>query len=103
MKKWTYVLPVCAIVLLVIAPLILNPGAPFGGADGMAEDIIIKINPDYEPWRAPIWEPPSGEIESMLFTLQAAAGSLIMGFFLGKLSVRHKSNGEKVNANAEKA
>ena len=102
MKKWAYILPLCAVALLVIVPLILNPGAPFGGADGMAEDVITKINPDYEPWRAPVWEPPSGEIESMLFTLQAAIGSLVMGFFLGKLSARHKINVEKVNVNTEK-
>jgi ABC-type cobalt transport system substrate-binding protein len=33
----------------------------------------------------------------MLFSLQAAVGSLVMGFFLGKLSVRHKSNRDKAN------
>ncbi|HAP31597.1 MAG TPA: energy-coupling factor ABC transporter substrate-binding protein [Firmicutes bacterium] len=98
MKKWAYLLLLCIVVLLVITPLILNPGAEFGGADGMAEEIILTINPAYEPWREPIWEPPSGEIESMLFTLQAVVGSLVIGFFLGKLSARHKSSGEKVKA-----
>lgn len=97
MKKWAYVLPLCAVVLLVIAPLLLNPGAQFEGADCIAEDIVLTINPGYEPWREPVWEPPSGEIESMLFAVQAAVGSLVMGFFLGKLSVRHKSNRDKAN------
>ena len=97
MKKWAYVLPLCAVVLLVIAPLLLNPGAQFEGADCIAEDIVLTINPGYEPWREPVWEPPSGEIESMLFAVQAAAGSLFIGFFLGKLSSRHKSSGDKAN------
>lgn len=55
----------------------------WGGADGEAGDQIIVINPDYEPWFESIWEPPSGEIESMLFSLQAAIGALIIGLFFG--------------------
>lgn len=55
----------------------------WGGADGEAGDMIIVINPDYEPWFESIWEPPSGEIESMLFSLQAAIGALIIGLFFG--------------------
>ena len=37
----------------------------------------------YEPWYSSIYEPQSGEIESLLFALQAAVGSLIIGYFLG--------------------
>lgn len=55
----------------------------WAGADEEAEELITKINPDYEPWFSPVWEPPSGEIESMLFSLQAAIGALIIGYFLG--------------------
>lgn len=55
----------------------------WGGADGEAGDQIIVINPGYEPWFESIWEPPSGEIESMLFSLQAAIGALIIGLFFG--------------------
>ncbi len=90
MKLWVYVLLLSVVVLLVIAPLLLRPDAPFEGADEMAEDIIMEINPDYEPWLEPVWEPPSNEIESMLFALQAAAGSMFIGFYLGRLSVQSK-------------
>lgn len=55
----------------------------WGGADGEAGDMITVIKPDYEPWFESIWEPPSGEIESMLFSLQAAIGALIIGLFFG--------------------
>ncbi|MDO5846518.1 MAG: cobalt transport protein CbiN [Methanocorpusculum sp.] len=37
----------------------------------------------YEPWFTPIWEPTSGEIESMFFCLQAALGSAVVFFLLG--------------------
>ena len=55
----------------------------FSGADGQAEDLIMEIDPDYEPIFDPIWEPPSGEIESLLFCLQGAIGALIIGWFFG--------------------
>ncbi|MGL5315485.1 MAG: energy-coupling factor ABC transporter substrate-binding protein [Peptostreptococcaceae bacterium] len=77
------------IILLVLAgaliclPLIINPGAEYGGADGEAEGLITEINPDYEPWFSSIYEPPSGEIESLLFSTQAALGAGIIGYFLG--------------------
>lgn len=95
MKTSTYLLLLLIVVLLVAAPLLLTPEASFDGADGMAEDIIMEINPEFEPWREPFWEPPSGEIESMLFTLQAAAGSLFIGFYLGRLTARRRDSGDK--------
>ena len=56
----------------------------WGGADGQAEDVISDITDGtYIPWFQSIYQPPSGEIESLLFALQAAVGSLIIGYFLG--------------------
>jgi cobalt/nickel transport protein len=55
----------------------------WAGTDEQAEEIISQINPNYEPWFSPIWEPPSGEIESLLFSLQAAIGASLIGYFLG--------------------
>ncbi len=95
MKTSTYLLLFLAVVLLAAMPLLLTPDAPFEGADGMAEEIILEINPEFEPWREPFWEPPSGEIESMLFALQAAAGSLFIGYYLGRLSARRGERGNK--------
>lgn len=71
------------VVLLAVVPLVIKSGAEFGGADGEAETAITEINPDYKPWFSSIWEPPSGEIESLLFALQAALGSGFIGFYLG--------------------
>lgn len=58
--------------------------AEYGGADGEAENVINDITGGtYEPIAKPIWEPPSGEIESLLFGLQAAIGAGIIGYFFG--------------------
>ena len=75
-----------AVVALAILPLIIHHGgdAEFAGADGEAEAAITEIRPDYEPWAAPLWEPPSGEIESLLFALQAALGAGLVGFYFGR-------------------
>ncbi|WP_418790665.1 energy-coupling factor ABC transporter substrate-binding protein [Phosphitispora sp. TUW77] len=71
------------VVLLAVVPLFMNQGAEFGGADGQAEELITQINPDYQPWFSSIWEPPSGEIESLLFALQAALGTGFIGYYIG--------------------
>lgn len=68
---------------LIIIPLLLNPKAEYGGADGQAEDLITQINAEYEPWFKSLYEPPSGEIESLLFSTQAALGAGIIGYYLG--------------------
>ncbi len=68
-------------VVLFAFPLILLPHAEFSGADSNAEQAISDSG--YQPWFNPIWEPPSGEIESLLFSVQAAIGAVIIGYFVG--------------------
>lgn len=73
-----------AIFLVQNIQIQANPGMAeeaWGGADGAAAEIIEASG--YEPWFNPIWEPPSGEIESLLFSLQAAIGAVIIGYFFG--------------------
>ena len=60
----------------------LKAGSDFEGADGLAEEAILEIADDYEPWAEPWFEPPSGEIESLLFGLQAAIGAGFIGYFI---------------------
>ena len=56
----------------------------WGGADDKPEGVINDLTDGtYTPWFNNIWEPPSGEIESLLFALQAALGAIIIGYFLG--------------------
>ena len=74
-----------AAALLAIVPLFMGFQGEeiFTGSDDQAEATIQKIRPDYEPWFHPLWEPPSGEIESLLFALQAALGAGFLGYYLG--------------------
>ena len=96
MKVWQKnLILVVLVVILAAVPLWLCRGAEFGGADGMAEELITETNPDYEPWFQPILEPASGEIESLLFALQSAIGAGIVGFVLGRLTSGRKSEERK--------
>ncbi|MEV1076774.1 energy-coupling factor ABC transporter substrate-binding protein [Streptomyces sp. NPDC050211] len=76
-----------AVVALAVLPLALGLGddkeEPFTGADGEAETAITEIEPDYEPWFSPLYEPPSAEIESGLFALQAAIGAGALAYYFG--------------------
>jgi len=78
---------VLAIIALFAALFIYQSSTgvhEWAGADDQSEKVISELTGGtYEPWSRPVWEPPSGEIESLLFALQAAIGSLIIGYFLG--------------------
>ncbi|MEE1754757.1 energy-coupling factor ABC transporter substrate-binding protein [Streptomyces sp. SP18CS02] len=75
------------VVALAVLPLALGLGdhkeEPFTGADAQAETAITENKPDYEPWFTPLYEPPSGEIESALFSLQAALGAGVLAYYFG--------------------
>ncbi len=86
MKK-NLILSIIVIVLAVL-PLITLKNAEFAGADGLAETAITEINPDYEPWFSSLYEPASGEIESLLFAVQAALGAGVAGFILGRITAK---------------
>ncbi|WP_405851656.1 energy-coupling factor ABC transporter substrate-binding protein [Streptomyces sp. NBC_00090] len=81
-----------ALLLLVVAALAVLPLAlglgdhkeePFTGSDAEAETAITELQPEYEPWFSPLYEPPSGEIESALFALQAALGAGVLAYYFG--------------------
>ena len=62
----------------------------------MAGELIEESDPDYEPWFQPIFEPASGEVESLLFALQAAIGSGIVCFVLGRVTAKKPEDQKKV-------
>ncbi len=100
MKLWKKnLLLILAVLVIATVPLILLPHAEFGGADGEAEEAIAEIDPDYEPWAESLFEPASGEIESLLFALQAAIGAGIVGFVLGRIT--SKKGGKNVQKQHE--
>jgi len=101
-----------AIVVLTVAPFWIASGPPaepgleapamFGGADERAQQAIGVVAPEYTPWFAPVFEPASGEIASLLFALQAAIGAGVIGFWLGAAVTRERAHknaaGDSTNA-----
>ncbi|MEV0985823.1 energy-coupling factor ABC transporter substrate-binding protein [Streptomyces sp. NPDC049949] len=75
------------VAALAVLPIALGMGEgkeePFTGADAQAETAITELKPDYEPWFSPLYEPPSGEVESALFALQAALGAGVLAYYFG--------------------
>jgi cobalt/nickel transport protein len=68
----------------------------WSGADSQAEDVISQLTGGtYVPWFQSIYQPPSGEIESLLFALQAALGRFIIGYFLGYYRALAKIKADK--------
>lgn len=92
-----YIVILVLVAVITILPLAMYNGMGedegyFSGADGAASTAIEKTG--YTPWYNAIWEPPSGEIESLFFAIQAAIGAIIigyiMGYFHGQASERKK-------------
>ncbi|WP_340701544.1 energy-coupling factor ABC transporter substrate-binding protein [Brevibacillus borstelensis] len=94
MKRWTNWLLILAVAVLAVVPLLVVKDSEFGGADGAAEEAIMEVAPDYEPWFQPLLEPPGGETESLLFALQAALGAGVIGYAIGLYRGRLKNKQE---------
>jgi cobalt/nickel transport protein len=90
-KAWNLLLA-AAVLALVAVPLVLSGGGEagksFNGTDDQAEETIKEIRPDYLPWIEPLWKPPSADIETMLFAVQAAGGAFVLGYVIGYLHRR---------------
>jgi len=73
----------CAMFLYTSATM---SGAEFAGSDNVGSELIAELSgiplENFQPL-IPQWEPPSGEIESCLFALQAAFGGILIGGVFG--------------------
>ncbi len=94
-------IPRSAWLLLLLAVLVVVPllkGGEFGGSDGEASVAIEQANPGFTPWLDPLWEPPSGEIESLLFALQAALGALVIGYVVGRRHGQSRARADRTGS-----
>jgi cobalt/nickel transport protein len=80
---------------IIVAPLVL-PGieGAFTGTDDVASQAIEVARPGYTRWSLPLWTPPSKEIESLIFALQAAAGAGVFGYVLGRRHGSRRRDGD---------
>jgi cobalt/nickel transport protein len=73
----------CALFLYTSATM---RGAEFAGSDNAGSGLIAELSgtplENFQPI-IPQWEPPSTEIESCLFALQAAVGGILVGGVFG--------------------
>ncbi|UOO37910.1 energy-coupling factor ABC transporter substrate-binding protein [Oscillospiraceae bacterium CM] len=91
MKLWQKnIFLIILVVIIAAIPLVFIRGE-YGGSDDQAQSVIAEIDKDYKPWAHALFEPPSGEIASLLFALQASIGAGIIGFGFGRLSAKYKA------------
>lgn len=71
---------------IFLATTMIMPSAEFAGSDTVGSGQISEITgtpeENFQPL-IPQWAPPSGEIESALFALQAAVGGIVLGYVFG--------------------
>jgi len=75
-----------AVVVIVFAALFLyeqnvQSHAKWEGSDDQGSAAIEATG--YTPWIQPLWTPPSDEVESLLFSIQAGIGAFVIGYFFG--------------------
>jgi cobalt/nickel transport protein len=101
MRRYENFWLLAGVILLLVLPLVLvqkpapEPGQGeveiFTGADGQAKEMVAALEPNYKPWFEPVLQPPSGEVESFLFALQAALGAGFIGYYLGSAASAAKN------------
>jgi cobalt/nickel transport protein len=92
LSNWLLVI---AVITLAVVPLIFVRGAQFAGSDDQAEKAISEVQPGYQRWFKPLFEPPSSEIESLLFASQAALGAGVIGYVIGLYKGRSQQQRNK--------
>jgi cobalt/nickel transport protein len=78
------------LVALIAVPLYLVQGAEWGATDGLNTEAIQELQPDYEPWFAPLFSAADAGIEHYMFGLQALLGSLVLSGIVGWLIGRYR-------------
>lgn len=91
MKKKNLIIIIIALFIVGTSLVIGMRRGDLEGADSKAEQSIEEINAEYKPWASNLWEPPSGEVESLLFSLQAAIGGGFIGYYIGKKNVSNNN------------
>ncbi|AYM02465.1 energy-coupling factor ABC transporter substrate-binding protein [Levilactobacillus yiduensis] len=87
------------VIVLVITPFFVANKGEYSGSDDQGTAQILKNDPSYKVWAHPLWTPPSGEIESLLFTLQGSLGTGIIAYVIGNAHGRKKALAQQAKAN----
>lgn len=79
MERKHYIVLLAIVVILFAIPFVI--GGEFNGADVSGGNALEQMG--VTPWFKPIFEPPSGEVETGFFAMQAAIGAFIVAYILG--------------------
>ena len=83
MKRRTwYIIGFGLIIGIFLSAFLLSPSSSFVGSDDQGSQTIHQVDPNYVVWFHSIWIAPP-EIQTLLFSVQAAIGASIIGFFVG--------------------
>jgi len=89
--KMIYIAGFAIVAIMVVGILVFVPGE-FGGSDDSGGEAAEDWG--YVPWLTDwidaIYGELPGEIESLLFAIQAAIGAVIIGYFVGSNSAKKK-------------
>ncbi|RLP07168.1 energy-coupling factor ABC transporter substrate-binding protein [Propionibacterium australiense] len=105
-KKWVNWVLLGAVVLIFLVSLVVGnrmaggSEEAFVGTDDAATEAAEEAGA--EPWFEPLFE-PAGEVESGLFAIQAAIGSGIICFCIGRMSGRHAAARQAAEAGSPEA
>jgi len=92
--KLIYIAGFAVVAIMVVGILVFVPG-DFGGSDDSGGEAAEEAG--YVPWLTDwidaVYGELPGEIESLLFALQAGIGAVIIGYFIGANSARKKATG----------
>ncbi|MBW4604925.1 MAG: energy-coupling factor ABC transporter substrate-binding protein [Calothrix sp. FI2-JRJ7] len=84
------------VIALAVAPLLFVKGE-YTGSDDKAKEAITELHPQYKPWFQPVFELPSSEVASLLFSVQAAGGAGVIGYVIGLYKGRTESKQRNEN------
>jgi cobalt/nickel transport protein len=84
--KYLYILIIGLVLAIFILPFVINAGKDFSGTDGQGPDQISSSG--YTPWIQPLGYVPDATGEIVLFSLQVAIGTSIIGYFVGYLRAK---------------
>ncbi|VVB95933.1 Cobalt transport protein CbiN [uncultured archaeon] len=102
MKKMGYLIIFISIAALLLLVYIAGNQATNGAgtlAGGDDDNLLVNqiggiSDGQYKPWFTPVWEPPSGEVETFLFSFQAAIGAIFVGYYAGYYKGKKEVSGK---------
>lgn len=90
LSKWGVIIGAIILVVLFCIPFYTAPkDSEFGGTDAAVTEILEEAGA--QQWFEPLTEPAGPEVESGLFAMQAALGSGILFYCLGRMSGKRKA------------